>query len=282
MTRYPVKPLYQKIFLTNPLERKSTMPDKQFAETDASLEPLSFCQALRSVTEAGPFISDCGLWRLGFFKSRSVIQLGMLSRSTKEGLVIPLFPALRSSCFFDFSYSDKQSNERIVKVDTSLPNVEVFSGTFYDNDSRSLLARLKDTPPNFKLTSGTYTYQTTQYGIHAGGLWPFKGHLRRLLLFHESMNRFEPAEVEWDVDIQENSRSISLQHMTWKKHPWFDKYPLLKSLLFGTSPVFVLQLQLHDGQISASAIWLKKMAYTLDEITNKSETDRKRSEPPKS
>lgn len=254
----------------------------QFSETNVGLEPLSLSQALRRVTEPEPYVSDFGLWRLGLFKGRGVIHLVLLSRSTKEGLVIPIFPTLRDDYLMEIFYRDKSSNSRMYHFHINTSKLRVLPNSF-----DPLINDLMNAPSNFKLTSGTYTYNTKHLGTHAPRLWPYKdkGKLEKISLTHDGINPLEPADVEWDIDIVEYGHYISLQYFAYKKYPWFEKHPILKAIFlqpFQRFPVFIVQLQLKNGEVSASAIWLKEDAYTLDEIANKDMTDKKRRELTKS
>ncbi len=250
------------------------MTEKQFSETNGSLEPLSLCQALRRVTETAPFISDFGIWRLGLFKRKNAIQLAMLSLAANGGLVIPLFPTLRNDSLLELFYRDEESNSSIFRFDVKAHTVEVFPGDYYNRTiQKNLPDELRDKPPNFKLISGAFFHQKVQPGIFVLDPAFHDVSSRKLFLFNAHL---EPQEIEWDIKIDEEDGQLRLQYVRFKKYPRFDKNSaVLKFWLSAASRAvqsaseLVIQLGLNPSKIYVADAWLKNRASSLSEIAKK-------------
>lgn len=248
------------------------MSDKQFSDTDTNLEPLSFSQALRRVSEAKPYISDfVNLWRFGFFKrdKEDVINLAMADLTTNEGFILPILPMLRSGYSLDFFHRDRQSNNRHFEINSDSHKVNVVTDDHHISHQKSLLDDLKTKQPNFKLSGGMYFHQTKMGGCMVGYMSHYKGYRSKLFVFN---NRSVPVEVEWDIVIDEANKVVSIQCVRPQKYPRLDKYPLLKETLlagFAYNRTLSLQFILRNGG-SSLEFWLRGVLHRFEEIINKS------------
>lgn len=155
---------------------------EQAIELSQSIEKLNLHQVWRRLEIDKPYISDNGIWRIGFFKvespksitSSQAICLAIRKRDGSEELVIRLFPTLMSSFVraredytkvIEFFYRSEKTGERSFNI-AHVQGYKYCVKVNYDNSHGlrqiylNVLNELKEARPNCEFIGGSYSFSS--------------------------------------------------------------------------------------------------------------------------
>ncbi len=155
---------------------------EQAIELSQSLEKLNLHQVWRRLEINKPYISDNGIWRIGFFKVNSphsittsqVTCLAIRKHDGSEEIVIRLVPTLMSSFarwrvdytrVIEFFYRSEETGERSCNI-AHVQGYKYCVKVNYDNSHGlrqiylNVLNELKEARPNFEFIGGSYSFSS--------------------------------------------------------------------------------------------------------------------------